>query len=223
MSNHQKESTKIKFHHLNFYPFQDGNSFLTRMKTKKKNSEIISERIYFNDLPMISSKIYPNSNLSYNDKKNKVNEWKGVGRPRSELHPEEIPTLLMIGLTNNHYPIIDAGLISMWHFAGDTTRHIFQNNMTEFIESAHETANTLPTSFYGSAMYGLEWMMESGLNQIGGEKGWIATQVMKTVCSDGRIRRWQWELRKHKRPPNLNCWYVESIGSSDRKGNFEPE
>ena len=33
----------------------------------------------------------------------------------------------------------------------------------------------------------------------------------------------KWELRKNKRPPNLNCWYVESIGSSDRNGEFEPE
>jgi hypothetical protein len=111
----------------------------------------------------------------------------------------------------------------MWNFAGDTTRHIFQNNMTDFIESAHETADQWPTSFYGCAFYGKQWSMETPLNRVGGQDGWIATQVMKTVSSDGRMRRWQWELRKHRRPPNLGAWFVESIGSSDRKGKFEPD
>ena len=32
-------------------------------------------------------------------------------------------------------------------------------------------------------------------------------QVMKTVSSDGRLRRWQWEMRKRRRPPMLNTWY----------------
>lgn len=129
----------------------------------------------------------------------------------------------MEALTKNDFPTVDAGLLSMWEFAGDTTRHIFQHNQTEFVESAHETANTLPTSFYGAAMYGEDWSMETELNRVGGDDGWIATQVMKTVSSDGRVRRWQWELRKNRRPPNLGCWFVESIGSSNRKGNFEAD
>ena len=113
------------------------------------------------------------------------------------------------------------------------SNNIFKYNITEFIDSAHETADTMPTSFYGVAMYGLDYIMETSVNYIGCENSgrgiggrtepWIATQVIKTKCSDGRIRRWQWELRKHKRPPNLNCWYVEQVGSSDRKGQFEPE
>ena len=70
-------------------------------------------------------------------------------------------------------------------------------------------------------MYGQSWGLESKLNRVGGEEGWIATQVMKTISSDGRLRRWQWELRKNKRPPCLGCWKVESIGSSDRNGDFE--
>jgi hypothetical protein len=129
----------------------------------------------------------------------------------------------MEALKYNDFPTVDAGLKAMWTFAGDTTRHIFEQNRTEFIEMAHETANTLPTSFYGAAMYGKSWAVETPLNQVGGENGWIATQVIRTISSDGRLRRWQWELRKHRRPPNLGCWYVESIGSSDRKGQFEPE
>eukprot|EP00985_Skeletonema_marinoi_P002588 scaffold1064_cov209-Skeletonema_marinoi.AAC.13 len=56
---------------------------------------------------------------------------------------------------------------------------------------------------------------------LDGESGWIATQVIKTVSSEGRLRRWQWELRKNKRPPCLGCWKIESIGSSDRNGDFE--
>ena len=129
----------------------------------------------------------------------------------------------MHAVRHNDTPDKDAGLKSMWEFAGDTTRHVFQHNRTDFIQSAHETAAEWPTSFYGNAMRGESWQMKSPLNRVGGEEGWIATQVMKTTSSDGRVRRWQWELRKHKRPPNLGCWYVESIGSSDRKGNFEAE
>ena len=91
----------------------------------------------------------------------------------------------------------------------------------EFIESCHETADEFPTSFYGVAMFGKSWEIETELNRVGGEGGWIATQVMKRISSDGRLRRWQWELRKNKRPPCLGCWRVETIASSDRNGDFE--
>jgi hypothetical protein len=149
----------------------------------------------------------------------------GAGVPRSNLRPEDMPSLLMRALQNNHNPNENSGLKSMWEFAGGNTKHIIQQNITEFIESAHETANTLPTSFYGVAMYGKEWSIETPLNFIGGdpERSWIATQVVKTICSDGRVRRWQWELRENCRPPCLGCWMVETMASSDRKGNFEPE
>ena len=70
-------------------------------------------------------------------------------------------------------------------------------------------------------MNGKSWALETPINRVGGEDGWIATQVMKTICSDGRLRRWQWEVRKNKRPPCLECWKVEQIGSSDRNGDFE--
>ena len=150
-------------------------------------------------------------------------DWQGAGLPRDDLQPGCLPTLMMEALTLNDFPEIDSGLRSMWAFAGETTRHIFQPNETEYIESAHETANSFPTSFYGNALYGKSWKMLTPLNRVGGDQGWIATQVMETISSDGRLRRWQWELGKNRRPPNLNCWFVESIGSSDRKGEFEPE
>jgi hypothetical protein len=163
----------------------------------------------------------------------------GAGEPRPDLRPEELPLLLMTALRHNDFPHVDSGLQSVWAFCGDTTRHLFQHNMTDFIISAHDTANEFPTSFYGNALYGQHWEVESELNRIMGATSttsstftsingsnrdsscWIATQVIKTISSDGRMRRWQWELRRNRRPPNLNCWYVESIGSSDRKGNFE--
>lgn len=150
-------------------------------------------------------------------------DFGGAGQPCPDLQPEDIPSLLMEALVYNDFPDVDSGIKSMWAFSSDTTKHIFQNNLTEFVESAHDTANTWPTSFYGAAMYGNNWAMESPLNRVGGENGWIATQVMKTRSSDGRMRRWQWELRKNKRPPNLGCWFVETIGSSDRKGKFEAD
>jgi len=150
-------------------------------------------------------------------------DFAGAGSPRLDLEPSEIPALLFTALQNNDFPTVDAGLKSMWEFGGDETRHIFENNRTDFIESAHKTANEFPTSFYGNAFYGKDWEMETELNRVGGDGGWIATQVMKTVSSDGRLRRWQWELRKRRRPPCIDCWFVESIGSSDRKGQFEAE
>ena len=58
----------------------------------------------------------------------------------------------MNALRQNDFPEIDSGLTSMWAFAGDTTRFVYKNNMTEFVEDAHETARTLSTSFYGAAM-----------------------------------------------------------------------
>lgn len=148
-----------------------------------------------------------------------------INGPSPEIAPAKIPALLMQALMNNNFPEIDSGLRLMWAFAGDTTNFMFQNNMTEFIESAHETADQYPTSFYGMAMFGRTWELEGNINMVGGDESscWIATQVMKTVSCDGRMRRWQWELRKHRRPPLMGAWYVESIGSSDRLGNFDVE
>jgi len=147
----------------------------------------------------------------------------GAGAPRPDLPPEDIPSLLMEALVNNDFPTVDAGLNSVWEFATDTMRFIFKNNRTDFIVSAHETADKFPTSFYGAAMRGKSWKLESPLNRVGGEDGWIATQVMQTISSDGRLRRWQWELRKKRQPPGRGNWFVESVGSSDRKGQFEPD
>mmetsp|Transcript_33270 Transcript_33270/g.54962 ORF Transcript_33270/g.54962 Transcript_33270/m.54962 type:complete len:212 (-) Transcript_33270:422-1057(-) len=149
----------------------------------------------------------------------------GAGSPRPELPPTAVLTLLMRALELNDIPEADAGLKSMWEFAGDTTRFIFKNNISEFIESAHLTAAEHPTSFYGMAMRGQGWEVEGPINMVGGDTDacWIATQVIKTISCDGRMRRWQWELRKNRRPPMLGSWYVESIGSSDRHGNFDIE
>ena len=44
---------------------------------------------------------------------------------------------------------------------------------------------------------------------------------MRTVSSDGRRRRGQFELRKQRRPPDLGAWFVESIGSSNKDGMFD--
>jgi len=150
-------------------------------------------------------------------------DFPGAGIPRPDLEAKHIPSLLMHALELNDFPTVDAGLHSMWAFAGDTTKFVFANNTTDFVESAHQTCRDFPTSFYGCAMNGSSWTIETQLNRVGGQDGWIASQVVKTISRDGRLRRWQWELRKHRRPPNLGCWYVESIGSSDRKGQFEPE
>jgi len=166
-------------------------------------------------LPLCSSQHPPSAPL--------FSSAEGAGSPRPGLPPAFLPGLLMDALEKNDFPEVDAGLAAMWAFAGDTTRFIFKNNQTEFIESAQETAKQFPTSFFGMAMRGKSWKLEGNITMVGGdtEACWIATQIMSTISSDGRMRRWQWELRKHKRPPLRGAWYVESIGSSDRLGNFE--
>lgn len=142
--------------------------------------------------------------------------------PQPKHTPAEIPTLLMEALARNDFPECDDGLTTVWSFASDTTRFIFKNNLTDFIESAHETAAQYPTSFYGNAFHGQQWTLEGGPRLCGPPAtSWIATQMMRTISSDGRMRRWQWEMRKRRQPPNRDCWFVESIGSSDREGNFE--
>ena len=187
-------------------------------ENKKRNSSDnpLEERNTDNDTetarPIVRNKIPALYNID-----------EGAGVPRPSLQPDEIVSLLMTALENVDVPFVDAGLIAMWDFASDTTKFVFQNNRTEFIESCHETAQEFPTSFYGAGMNGKSWRIETELNRVGGDDGWIATQVTSTISSDGRLRRWQWELRKNRRPPCLGCWKVENIASSDRKGNFEPD
>ena len=77
-------------------------------------------------------------------------DFLGAGTPRPDLPPEDIPSLLMKALENNDFPNVDDGLKSVWAFSGDTTKFIFQNNRTDFIMTAHETAQEFATSFYGS-------------------------------------------------------------------------
>lgn len=90
----------------------------------------------------------------------------------------------------------------------------------KFIQAAHQDAEQCPASFYGMALNGLSWELETEMNRIGGEAGYLATQVVKTISADGRMRRFQFMLRRNRRPPDLNCWFVESVGASDRTGNF---
>lgn len=191
---------------------REGLTKIHHSNSSYQSSNYGDNQIEYNDLPLIGAERgggLPISSLT----------------PSPNLQPDEIPTLLMLALSKENIdsPKKDTGLITMWNFSGGNTQYIFEYNMTDFIISAHETAQEFPTSFYGAAMNGISFQMEGGINRVGGENGWIVTQVMKTVCSDGRVRRWQWELRKNRRPPNLNCWFVESIASSDRKGNFEAE
>ena len=94
-------------------------------------------------------------------------DFPGAGVPRPDLDPAEIPTLLFNALVNNDFPSIDDGLKSVWAFSGDTNRHIFQHNVTDFNESAHKTALEFPISFDGNAFFGCEWSMETDLNLVG--------------------------------------------------------
>ena len=135
----------------------------------------------------------------------------GAGEPRRAAADENVP-LLHRALALNDFPEVDSGLKSMWAFAGDTTRFIYQNNRTEFIEDAHKTAAQFSTSLYGSGMFGT-WELETPLTYCGGncaDEAWVATCVVKTVSSDGRMRRWQWEPEAPAAAA-LGAWYVESV------------
>ena len=114
-----------------------------------------------------------------------------------EIYPEKIAPFLMQSLALNDFPDIDWGLETVWHFSTDTLRTIFNHNMSDFISCAHKTADGFPTSFYGSALKGRHWEMERPIVMVGGNttECWIATHLMRTTSSDGRVRRWQWELR----------------------------
>ena len=136
----------------------------------------------------------------------------------------------MEALKKNNFPELDSGLAMTWGFFGDSSKYIFGHNYSDFVACAHQTADEFPTSFYGAAMHGASYQMLGAMNFVNARSlepldpsCWIATQVMQTRSSDGRMRRWQWELRKRRRPPGLDTWYVESIGSSDKDGKFDPE
>jgi hypothetical protein len=109
--------------------------------------------------------------------------YEGAGEPRASLPPADVVPLLMRALQFNSCPEADSGLHSMWAFATGTTRFIFANNRSEFVESAHETADSLPTSFYGVALHGKSWKLEGELNRVCGDSGWIATQVMRAYLT----------------------------------------
>ncbi len=112
-------------------------------------------------------------------------------------NPQLIVPFIMKSLELNDFPEIDSGLTRVWDLSGDTTKGIFNHNLTEFIECAHQTAEEFPTSFYGAAMFGKNWTLDRPMVMVGGDTSecWIATQLLKTVSSDGRMRRWQSELR----------------------------
>ena len=53
-------------------------------------------------------------------------------------------------------------------------------------------------------MRGRSVELEGQMNMVGGaDDAWIATQILKTVASDGRMRRWQWELVRAAAPIHL--------------------
>ena len=103
----------------------------------------------------------------------------------------------MKALKLNDFPNIDAGVQALWNFSGEITRRAYKHDMDEFFRRAHQDAMARPASFYGMALEGKSWEIETSLNRIGGDQGYLATQILKTTAHDGRIRRWQFLLRKN--------------------------
>jgi hypothetical protein len=105
--------------------------------------------------------------------------YRSAGSPHPSLPTRSLPPLLMHALSRNDLLRQDAGVRSIWRFATPTLRFVFRGDEEEFVQKAHETARQLPTSFYGSAMFGLGWEMEGEMRRVGGEDGWIAVQVRR--------------------------------------------
>jgi hypothetical protein len=169
-----------------------------------------------NDNNVSSDNVNADANASSNSNSN----WKGAGVPRPELLPEELPSLMMKALKRNNIPRADAGLQAMWDFAGEITHGAHKHDMQDFVMQAHRDVASRPASFYGMALEGISWQVETPLTRVGGPEGYLASQIIKTTAADGRTRRWQFMLKRNRRPPNLHCWVVENIGSSAVDGNF---
>ncbi len=50
--------------------------------------------------------------------------------PKESINPGDVIPLLMYALQNNDIPRKDDGIRAMWEFSTDTTKYIFQNNIT---------------------------------------------------------------------------------------------
>ena len=99
-----------------------------------------------NPNPNLAPHPNPNANLSPNPNPNPNPNPKP--NPKPKPNPNQVVPLLMRALQFNAYPHADSGLHAVWAFATGTTCFLFGNNRTEFVESAHETAGSMPISFY---------------------------------------------------------------------------
>lgn len=143
--------------------------------------------------------------------------------PSTKFHPNDIPRLLMQALEQNDYPYENRGLELLWNFSAEGI-HSLYDDLEEFIMKSHALAKAAPASFYGMALKGSDCsFIYHPLNRVGGENGWIATQIMTGTCPDGRSRNFQIRLIKQRRPPNLNCWVIEGLTGSDHDGTFRLE
>lgn len=142
--------------------------------------------------------------------------------PRPELGPHEIPSLLMKAMELNDFPHNDAGFISLWEFHTCGVHRSYGSDIYKFIAHSKSVAEHAPTSFYGMAPEAkkLEFFP---VNRVGGENGWVATQMMTATLNDGSVRKFRWVMKRNRRPPNQDFWYVDSIDSSDEKGLFHIE
>mmetsp|Transcript_8855 Transcript_8855/g.13035 ORF Transcript_8855/g.13035 Transcript_8855/m.13035 type:complete len:227 (-) Transcript_8855:418-1098(-) len=142
--------------------------------------------------------------------------------PRPELGPHEIPSLLMKAMEMFNFPHNDAGFISLWEFHTSGMHRTFDNDIYKFMSHSKSVADHAPCSFYGMAPVAAR-LEFSPVNHVGGENGWVATQMMTATLNDGRARKFRWVMKKRRGPPNQNFWYVDSIDSSDENGMFHIE
>ena len=138
--------------------------------------------------------------------------------PEVDDAPGDMVTKLFAALSHPSVHATNATLDRVWDISGESLKWIFNNDRDEFVQSARETADTYPTSFYGSTMRGKSWRLLRPFEVTA--SGWIGTSVVETVTSDGRLRRWICECRQRRRPPDVGTWYIESIGSSAADGTF---
>lgn len=144
--------------------------------------------------------------------------------PAATDEPQAIIEGVLAALGHKGDKSVDRALRHIWdHLAGDNFKFVYRDSdVEEFIADARTTAEEFSTSFYGNAINGKRWQIIRDFQTTGAD-GWIGTAVVETISSDDRLRRWIWELRKHKRPPKMGSWFIENIGSSDADGTFDSD
>ena len=202
---------------------KDFSAILSNLRMSMHPSEMIGDSD--SDTPLLLPTEFLRSNDPVEENPTDV-DISDILLPSPDLCPSEIPRLLMRSLQRNDSPSLNYGLTKLWNFSGEGIHKLYNDNLEDFITQSKALSEVAPSSFYGMALNGLGCtFLYHPLNRIGGSPNgsWIATQIMTGTNEQGFTRNFQWRLIKQRRPPDLNCWFVEGLTVSDQDGHFDIE